>query len=411
MSFPTTLPTTTTIPVETSTTPLSTNHVTNHQESQTTVIALATKVGIDGSADVDSIDYQLSGVASGDKAVSKIGTETLTNKTLSTGSKMSLGSDATGDMYYNSGSGTIARIPVGTDNYIMKLNGTTPNWEAETTTVDASTTVKGIVEAATSAEVTAGTATGGTGAVLVVTPDALLTARPPTEIQTFTTAGTASWTKSSNAKWVEVTVIGGGGGGGGGASGLSSGGGGGGALCFKRFNASALGSTESYTVGAGGAGGTGGAAGTAGGFSSFGTTVLIKAGGGGAGGSGSGAGTGGTGNGDIYQSGGAGGLAGAGTDTSSDSSPRGGGGSGANGGAFVTNFVLAGGTSGAPGSAGNAGSSTLVRGGTGGGGGTTSGSNGGAGGTFGAGGGAAAVSGTGTGGTGASGLIVVVTYF
>ena len=39
---------------------------------------------------------------------------------------------------------------------------------------NASTTVKGIVEAATSAEINAGTATGSTGAVLAVTPDALL---------------------------------------------------------------------------------------------------------------------------------------------------------------------------------------------------------------------------------------------
>lgn len=43
---------------------------------------------------------------------------------------------------------------------------------------NASTTAKGIVEAATSSEVTAGTATGGTGAVLVVTPDALAASTP-----------------------------------------------------------------------------------------------------------------------------------------------------------------------------------------------------------------------------------------
>ncbi|WP_230685423.1 hypothetical protein, partial [Streptococcus pneumoniae] len=43
---------------------------------------------------------------------------------------------------------------------------------------NASTTAKGIVELATSAEITAGTATGGTGAPLVVTPDALASSTP-----------------------------------------------------------------------------------------------------------------------------------------------------------------------------------------------------------------------------------------
>ena len=105
-------------------------------------------------------------------------TQTLTNKTLSTGTKMSLGSDATGDIYYNSGSGTIARLPISTDGKILKLSSGLPSWQTETVTNDASTTVKGIVEAATSSEVTAGTATGGTGAVLVVTPDALAASTP-----------------------------------------------------------------------------------------------------------------------------------------------------------------------------------------------------------------------------------------
>ena len=46
------------------------------------IIALETKVGINNSADNTSFDYKLSGIATGDKAVSKTGTETLTNKTL-----------------------------------------------------------------------------------------------------------------------------------------------------------------------------------------------------------------------------------------------------------------------------------------------------------------------------------------
>lgn len=145
-------------------------------ELQEAVVALETKVGVDGSATNSTHDYKLSEVTSTDKAVGKTATQTLTNKTL-TSPVLNVGSDATGDMYYRN-AGVLTRIPVGTDNQIMKLNGTTPNWEAESTTVDASTTVKGVVEAATSSEVTAGTATGGTGAVLAVTPDALAASTP-----------------------------------------------------------------------------------------------------------------------------------------------------------------------------------------------------------------------------------------
>lgn len=142
-------------------------------EQQIAISGLEAKVGVDASAVTTSHDYKLGEVTGSDKAVGKTATQTLTNKTL-TSPVVNVGSDATGDMYYRN-AGVLTRIAVGTDNQIMKLNGTTPNWEAEATTVDASTTVKGIVEAATSAEVTAGTATGGTGAVLTVTPDALLT--------------------------------------------------------------------------------------------------------------------------------------------------------------------------------------------------------------------------------------------
>lgn len=67
---------------------------------------------------------------------------------------------------------------------------------------NASTTVKGIVEAATSAEVTAGTATGSTGAVLAVTPDALAAASYglflPTTGQKDALAGTSGSPSSSN---------------------------------------------------------------------------------------------------------------------------------------------------------------------------------------------------------------------
>jgi len=53
----------------------SVSHAANHN-------ALEAKVGIDGSSVTTSHDYKLSGVATGDKAVSLTGTETLTNKTI-----------------------------------------------------------------------------------------------------------------------------------------------------------------------------------------------------------------------------------------------------------------------------------------------------------------------------------------
>jgi len=52
----------------------------NVNDLNTAVGALQTKVGIDGSAVTSSHDYKLSGVTGTDKAVSKTGTETLTNK-------------------------------------------------------------------------------------------------------------------------------------------------------------------------------------------------------------------------------------------------------------------------------------------------------------------------------------------
>jgi hypothetical protein len=143
---------------------------------QEAVVALETKLGVNSSAVTTTHDYKLGEVTSTDKAVGKTATQTLTNKTL-TSPVINVGSDATGDIYYRN-AGALTRLPIGTDNHILKINGTVPNWEAETSTVNGSTTVAGIFEAATSAEVTAGTATGGTGAALAVTPDALAASTP-----------------------------------------------------------------------------------------------------------------------------------------------------------------------------------------------------------------------------------------
>lgn len=183
-------------------------------ELQTAIEALEAKVGVDSSVVNTSHEFKLNEVTGGDEAVGKTATQTLTNKTL-TAAKVPLGSDAVGDMRYTSNAdGTQTRIPVGSDNQILKLNGTTPGWEAEAVTVDASTTVKGIVEAATSAEVTAGTATGATGAVLAVTPDALAASTPVfngsglTSISTglIAASATAFTTTSTSTETTAATI-------------------------------------------------------------------------------------------------------------------------------------------------------------------------------------------------------------
>lgn len=253
-----------------------------------------------------------------------------------------------------------------------------------------------------------------------------------TDVQAFTTAGTTSWTKPTGAKWVEVTVIGGGGAGGSGSAANNSSGGGGGGYGVKKFQASALGSTETVVVGAGGTAGANNTAGGAGGDSSFGTTTLLVAKGGGGGGNTAAAG-GAAANGDIKYAGGASSTyGGGGVSTSTDPSPRGGGAGGYNGGTpatataggagggFTTYYVKSGGAGGAAGvnngTAGGATATGLIMGGVGGGGGgyngngTNTGGNGAAGGSPGGGGGGS--SGTNNnGGSGADGMVYVVTYF
>jgi len=180
-NFPTTLDDSTTIPVESASTVLATNHVVAHQNIQDAIEAVEAKVGVNSSAVTTSHDYKLSEILTTDKSVGKSATQTLTNKTLTspviTSPALTVGSDATGDLYYRSAGG-FTRLPIGSATHILNVTGGIPAWRAETALVDASTTVKGVVEAGTAAEVTAGTATGATGAVLAVTPDALAASTP-----------------------------------------------------------------------------------------------------------------------------------------------------------------------------------------------------------------------------------------
>ena len=163
-----------------------------------------------------------------------------------------------------------------------------------------------------------GRTTAGAGAPedLTTTQAAALLGLPMTDVQAFTSAGVATWTKPTafTPKFVCVIAYGGGGGGGGGGSQTGAvvrcggGGGGGGARVERLFLASDLGATASITVGAAGSSGGGGATGAAGsaggigGTSSFSSgTTLVQAfgGGGGSGGAISAAAGGGGGGGGI----------------------------------------------------------------------------------------------------------------
>ncbi len=175
-NFPSSLDNSTTIPVESAATKLSVNHVTAHQNIQDALEAVEAKIGVDGSAVTTSHDYKLSEVISTDKAVGKTATQTLLNKTLGTGTAITLGSDAEGDTYYRNSGGGLTKLARGTDNYIYKMNGNVPNWEAETVTNNASETVAGIVEEATQTQANLGTDIGETGAKLFIPPSKIANA-------------------------------------------------------------------------------------------------------------------------------------------------------------------------------------------------------------------------------------------
>lgn len=146
----------------------SPSHASQHANANDAIEALQAKVGADSSAVNTSHDYKLSGVATGDKSASLTGTETLTNKTL-TSPTVNLGTNATGDMYYRDGSGVFQRLAIGSTSQILNVDASgIPAWIANPSASAASDTTAGIVELATTAETTTGTATDR-----AVTPDGL----------------------------------------------------------------------------------------------------------------------------------------------------------------------------------------------------------------------------------------------
>lgn len=137
---------------------------------QTEVSAVKTLLGTIGSLVSGTFYYLMGEITGSDKAVGKSAIQTLTNKTLGSGSAITLGSDAEGDTYYRNSSGVLRRLARGTDNYIYKMNGNVPNWEAETVITAATESVEGIGRIATSTDINSGTASEG-GYPLFMTPD------------------------------------------------------------------------------------------------------------------------------------------------------------------------------------------------------------------------------------------------
>ena len=122
------------------------SHADQHINANDAIEALEAKVGVDASAVNTTHDFKLSGVATGDKAVSKTGIETLTNKTL-TSPVINLSSNATGDTYYRAGDGTLGRLAIGSSTNILQVSsGGVPEWVANPNATDASTSTKGITK-------------------------------------------------------------------------------------------------------------------------------------------------------------------------------------------------------------------------------------------------------------------------
>ena len=164
INFPTSLDTLTN-PVATDST-VAVSHSGQHSNANDAIEALEAKVGADSSAVTTSHDYKLSLITGTKKALPDV-SPTITTPTIN------VGSDATGDIYYRHSDGTLKRLAVSTDGKILKLASGIPSWATETVTSDASTTVKGIAEEATLAEIDANTAAGDTGARLFVNPSTL----------------------------------------------------------------------------------------------------------------------------------------------------------------------------------------------------------------------------------------------
>lgn len=167
-------------------------HHLQHGFANDAIVAIENVLGITGSVVSGTVAYILGGVSAGDKAASLTGAQTLTNKVLGSGAAINLGSDGTGDIYYRNSSGLLARLPIGSNLQILSVAGGIPVWINNPAASNGSTTVAGIFQGATAAQINAGTANGSTGAALVITPDQLILSNYLTSSSVTVFGGTGS---------------------------------------------------------------------------------------------------------------------------------------------------------------------------------------------------------------------------
>lgn len=234
--------------------PLSTpNHVDHHQLEDDTIEALQTKVGINSSADTNSIDYKLTNTSSSNPghkhtlangATDVTATATELNYVDGVTSNIQTQLDAKqarstlttkGDIYVATASATVTRLGKGTDGQFLKADS--------------------------------GATEGLSWGNAIASAD----------IQTFTSSGT--WTKPSGAKKVFVQLWGAGASGAKGTN--TAAGGGGGEYTEFMFDAGDLSSTETVTIGTGGALRTTTGSGNDGGDTTFGSRLTADGGRGG----------------------------------------------------------------------------------------------------------------------------------
>lgn len=121
------------------------DHDRQHSDANDAIEALEAKVGINGSAVTSTHDYKLSSIPDGQKALSSgTSTQSITGLTL-VNPIFTLGSDATGDMFYRNSGGLITRLPIGTTGQIIQASASgIPEYIANPAASAATYTVSGV---------------------------------------------------------------------------------------------------------------------------------------------------------------------------------------------------------------------------------------------------------------------------